>query len=457
VRLIYDLSSHAGAHLPTVRWPLAGPRAVARYVGRSAVVSTRPNLLKPRALPAIVVLVLAPFALGYFLSYFFRSVNAVVGPRLVADLGLSATELGLLTSAYLFAFALFQLPLGVLLDRFGPRRVQAALFACAASGALLFAIGDDILTLTLARALIGLGFAGGLMSGFKAVVLWVPEPRRALANAGIMSFGALGVLVATVPTELAVAALGWRMVFVTLAAITFAVAALIFLAVPEQGAPTAGESLRGQLGGVALIYRDRTFWRLAPLLATTAGSHIAIQTLWAGPWFRDVAGLDPIGVANYLMAMAVAFLAGILLSGAVADWFVRRGVDLLTVMLGFLALFFCSQLAIVLEWTSLNLPMWVVFGMTGQVAVLAYPWLSSYFGAALSGRANTAVNLVLFLTAFGAQYAIGAIIDLFPTTASGGYDPRGYQVGFGVFFLAQLLALVWYLLGRRSLMAAARR
>ena len=129
------------------------------------------------------------------------------------------------------------------------------------------------------------------------------------------------------------------------------------------------------------------------------------------------------------MAMAAAFLVGILLSGAVADWFVRRGVDLLTVMLGFLALFFCAQLAIVLQWTSLNLLMWVVFGMTGQASVLAYPWLSSFFGAALSGRANAAANLVLFLTAFGAQYAIGAIIDLFPTTASGGYDPRGYQVG----------------------------
>jgi predicted MFS family arabinose efflux permease len=420
-------------------------------------VSTRPQLLQPSAPAGIALFVLAPFAFGYFLSYFLRAVNAVVGPRLVADIGLSATELGLLTSAYLFAFALFQLPLGVLLDRFGPRRVQTALFACAGTGALLFGIGQDIATLTVARALIGLGFAGGLMSGFKAVVLWVPEPRRALANAGIMSFGALGVLVATVPTELAVQAVGWRSVFGGLDVITFAVATLIFVAVPEQGASVAGGGLRGQIDGVIRIFRDRTFWRLAPLLATTAGAHIAIQTLWAGPWFRDVAGLDPIGVANYLMATALAFLVGILLSGAVADWFVRRGVDLLTVMLGFLALFFGAELAIVLQWTSLNLLMWVVFGMTGQAAVLAYPWLSSFFGAALSGRANTAANLVLFLTAFGAQYAIGAIIDLFPTTASGGYDPRGYQIGFGVFFLAQLLALAWYLLGRRSLAPAARR
>jgi predicted MFS family arabinose efflux permease len=286
------------------------------------------------------------------------------------------------------------------------------------------------------------------------VVLWVPEPRRALANAAIMSFGALGILVATVPTALAVQAVGWRAVFVGLAAITFAVAALIFLAVPERSGEAIGESLARQIASLLRILRNGVFWRLAPLLATTAGTHIAIQTLWAGPWFRDVAGLDRIGVARYLMLVATAFFVGILLSGAVADWFVRRGVDLLTVMLGFLALFLLSELAIVLQWTSLNWPVWAIFGMTGQVAVLAYPWLSSYFGASLSGRANTAMNLVLFLAAFGAQYAIGAIIDLFPTTTAGGYHPRGYQVGFGVFLAAQLLALIWYLLGHRSLTAA---
>ena len=282
-----------------------------------------------------------------------------------------------------------------------------------------------------AIGLIGLGFAGGLMSGFKAVVLWVPEPRRALANGVIMAFGALGVLVATVPTELAVQAVGWRAVFVALSAITFAVAALIFLAVPERGASATGEDVARQIAALLRILSDGAFWRLAPLLASTAGSHIAIQTLWAGPWFRDVAGLDRLGVANHLMVVAIAFFVGILLTSAVADWFVRRGVDLLTVMLGFIAVFLLSELAIVLQWTPLNLVMWVVFGMTGQVAVLAYPWLASYFGAALSGRAQTAMNLVLFLAAFGAQYAIGAIIDLFPTTPGGGYHPMGYQVGFG--------------------------
>lgn len=400
---------------------------------------------------AIVGTVLAPFAFGYLLTYLFRAVNAVVGPNLAADIGLGATGLGLLTSAYLLAFALFQPPLGVLLDRYGPRRVQALLFACAAAGSLLFSIGDDLATLTVARALIGLGFAGGLMSGFKAVVLWVPPPRRALANACIMSFGALGLLVATVPVELAVQAVGWRAVFAGLAAITLAVGIVILLAVPEHPMAGRGEDLARQIVSMIPFYRDRVFWRLAPLLATTAGSHIAIQTLWAGPWFRDVAGLDRIGVANHLMVMGIAFLIGILLSGVVADWFGRRGVGLLTVLLGFLAIFFCAQLGIVLQLTSITLVLWFLFGMSGQVAVLAYPWLSSYYGAALSGRANAAVNLLLFLTAFGVQYAIGAIIDLFPTTPGGGYSPQGYRYAFGVFFALQLLALIWYLTGRHAL------
>lgn len=403
-----------------------------------------------RPSPGIVLTVLAPFALGFFLSYLFRSVNAVVGPRLVADIGLSATQLGLLTSAYLLAFALFQLPLGVLLDRFGPRRVQAALLGCAALGSLLFALGQGIVMLTLARGLIGLGFAGGLMSGFKAIVLWVPEPRRALANASVMSFGALGVLVATVPVELAVQAVGWRTVFVGLAAITVAVATLILGVVPERSVEGRGEPLGHQIASIAGIYRDRAFWRLAPLLATTAGAHIGIQTLWAGPWFRDVAGLDPLGVANHLMGLALAFFAGILLSGAVADWFVRRGVGLLTVMLGFQLAFLVAETAIVLQWTAMNLVVWTVFGMTGQVAILAYPWLAAHFGAARSGRAHTAINLVIFLSAFGVQYAIGAIIDLFPPTASGGYHPAGYQVSFGVLLGLQLLALAWYLIGHRT-------
>src|SRR5512147_247595 len=101
--------------------------------------------------------VFAPFAVGYFLSYLLRNANAVISPELTGDLGLHAADLGLLTSAYLLAFGAFQLPLGILLDRFGPRRVEATLLLICAAGCALFATGHALPQLAVGRALIGLG------------------------------------------------------------------------------------------------------------------------------------------------------------------------------------------------------------------------------------------------------------------------------------------------------------
>lgn len=426
--------------------PLKDP-AVAAGPGASSVAS-----------PTLIFMALLPFSLGYLFSYLYRAANAIVAPDLVKELGLSASALGLLTAAYLASFAAFQLPLGVLLDRYGPRRVQAALVAVGAAGALLFSYGRDATTLTLARAMIGVAFSGGLMSGFKAVVIWVPEPRRALANSCIMSLGGLGLLIATMPLELAVGAYGWRAVFAGLAAVTLAVALMIFFLVPERGAHQASEHLSVQIRQMGRILSDRVFLAMAPLLATTAGTHIAIQTLWAGPWFRDIGGLDRLGVANSLLIMAAMFVVSILLIGVIADRLVRRGISLLTVMLGIIGMFLVVQVALLANPTDpvIALVLWSLFGMTGHVAVLAYPWLSRHFGASLSGRSNTAANLVMFLWAFLAQYGIGVIISMFPTTASGGYSARSYQVAFGVFLALQVISLLWYLANRRLFREAGK-
>jgi predicted MFS family arabinose efflux permease len=412
-----------------------------------------------RAAPgiALITLALAPFGFGYFLSYLYRATNAVVAPDLVRDVGLTASELGLLTAAYLLSFSLFQIPLGILLDRYGPRRVQAALVALGAFGAFLFAIGTSGTMLLVARAIIGVAFSGGLMASFKAVVIWVPEQRRPLANAIVMSLGAIGLLTATAPLEAAVQAVGWRTVFQGLAAITVVVAAIIFFVVPERPAPRRQARLASELGEVWSIAKDRMFLAIAPLLAVTSGAHIAIQTLWAGPWFRDIAGLDRTGVANRLFVMAAAFFVGILLSGWVADQMSRRGVSLLKVVLGFIALFLASQVGILLEIRWAELILWSLFGMSGQAAVIAFPWLASYYGSERSGRANSGINLPMFLFAFLFQYAIGAVIDFFPLTGSGGYAPESYRLAFGILLGLQFAALLWYLANWRLISAAEQR
>jgi predicted MFS family arabinose efflux permease len=398
--------------------------------------------------PALVLLALGPFAFGYFFAYLYRAVNAVVAPDLVRDLSLSASGLGFLTAAYLIAYAAAQLPVGVAFDRFGPRRVQAVMLAVAACGALLFAVAPGFWTLVAGRALIGAGCAGSLMAGFKAVALWLPEPRRPLGNACIMATGGLGVLTATVPAEIVATLLGWRGLFLVLAIATLAVCALIFLAVPEKSAPaTRPLTLPALTRSLGVIYADPVFWRVAPFVATTCGGQIAIQTLWAGPWLRDVAGLPREEVANVLGLMAVGFIVGTLVTGFTADRLARRGVSVLTLAPAFVSVFLAAELVVVLNWTAAPGPMWFVFGMFGQAAILIYPWLASYFGgAAAAGRSNAALNVLVFSAAFAVQYAVGAVLDLWPKTAAGGYAPEGYQVAIGLCLAVQALTLIWFFL-----------
>ena len=156
----------------------------------------------------LIVCVLLPFAAGYYLSYLFRTINALIASDLKAELNLSAADLGLLTSVYFLVFAAVQLPLGALLDRYGPRTIQSALLLLASAGALVFALADDLLGLLIGRALLSLGVALALMTGFKAIVLWFPPDRLALANGWLVMLGALGAVTATAPAEFVMLAIG---------------------------------------------------------------------------------------------------------------------------------------------------------------------------------------------------------------------------------------------------------
>ncbi len=135
-----------------------------------------------RLAPKLLLAVFLPFATGYFLSFFFRNVNAVIAKDLARDFALSPSDIGLLTSAYLLAFAVAQLPVGVLLDRYGPRRVMASLLCMAGCGALTFGLAQDFVMLTLGRAMIGLGVSAGLMGAIKGFSLWFPPSRLATLN-----------------------------------------------------------------------------------------------------------------------------------------------------------------------------------------------------------------------------------------------------------------------------------
>ena len=396
---------------------------------------------------AIVLRVFLPFAAGYFLSYLYRTINAVLSPYLVAELGLDATDLGLLTSVYFLTFAAFQLPLGMLLDRFGPRRVEAALLLFAAAGAGLFAVSSNAAELILGRGLIGLGVSACLMASFKAFVVWFPATRLPAVNGWVLAAGGLGALVATAPVEAALRLTDWRGLFVILAGLSFAVAAALLWAVPERGGGVTSESWRAQWHEVGGIFRSPVFWRIAPAWVLAQASFLAIQGLWAGPWLRDVSGLDQVAAADGLFWIAAAMVAGFLGLGQLTYRWSRLGVPPLGVATGGMALFMLVQLALLTGWGPW-LPLWVLFGFFGASGVLTYAILSQSFPPALAGRVNTALNLLVFVAAFAGQWGMGAIINGWPLDG-GGYADSGYRWAFGLALALQVLTWVWLLVGAR--------
>lgn len=395
-----------------------------------------------------------PFLAGYFISYLYRAANAVLGPALAVEFGLSPSGLGLMTGAYFFAFAAFQLPAGLLLDRYGPRRVNASLLLVAAAGAVWFATARSEASLVAARALIGAGVAVCLMSSFQAFALWYPPERLATLNASGFTAGALGAITATVPLELALRVLPWRGLFLGVAAVTVAASLVLFLWVPERRASHRPEPLAAQLRRLASVARDAGFWRIALGIAGSQLAAISLVTLWIATWLRDVAGYGPGEVAAGLLAVNVALIAGYVGFGRAADAAVRAGRDPVVLLLGGLAGASICLGLIVLGLRAGSLLVWCAFAAAASASSLSYSILLRRYPRTMAGRVNTALNVVVFLGVFLGQWGVGLVLNRFPGRVRG-YAPGAYTWALAVLWAAQLAGLFWLWRGRKLFAAPA--
>lgn len=383
-----------------------------------------------------------PFAAGYFLSYLLRNVNAVIAPELLRDLGVSAADLGLLTSVYLAVFGIFQLPLGILLDRYGPRRVEVALLLIAAGGALLFSLGQSLTELALARALIGLGVSACLMASFKAFSLWFPIQRQASLNSAIMAAGGLGALTASTPLGWVLPMIGWRGAFYGLTGVAL-LAALIVYSTPDKPASGSKETLGEQLRGIARLLKSYSFWRYAPQSTLVIGGFMAMQGLWAVPWLMNFNGLSRESAAFHLLLTSLGMITGFIFLAATVNRLNARGIRpgyILTAGMGGGLL---VTAFIVFDGAPTQL-LWFSMGLVFSVANLSFALLSSQFPAQLSGRANTTLNLLVFIGAFAIQWGFGAMVDAY---AKAGLAPReAFQYTYSLLLVLQFATYIWYVI-----------
>jgi predicted MFS family arabinose efflux permease len=381
-------------------------------------------------------------------------VNAVISKDLARDFDLSPSDLGFLTSMYLLAFAAFQLPLGVLLDRYGPRRVVAALFCIAAAGAAIFAAAPDFTWLSIGRALIGLGVSAGLMGAIKAFTLWFPLGRLATLNGFYLAAGGIGGLAATAPAEALLGPLGWRGLFFALCALSFTAAVLIFFVVPEKPLPGRGQTLRAQVGDFRRIFANLAFWRIVlPFVICHAG-YLTLQGLWLGPWLYDVAGQPRQAVANYLFITALAYTIGSVFFGVTSDRLAAAGVSRLTMFKLGMAISVAVFSLLALGVTSGLAVLLFVYGFTTISAALAYALLPPAFPTEMTGRVTTASNVLMFGVSFVFQWGVGAVLRFYPVS-DGQYSPQGYGAALTMLLVLQIAALAWLVPMRQKEIGAA--
>ncbi|HEY7687299.1 MAG TPA: MFS transporter [Dongiaceae bacterium] len=384
---------------------------------------------------------LSALAFAYLFSQFYRSAIAVIAKLVAQDLNLDQAQLGALSSAWFFAFAAMQLPVGVLLDRYGPRRTVASLMTAAVAGAVLFASATNHATAMAGQALIGVGCSPIFMGSLHAVSHWFSRDRFAFLSSLVLAFATCGILLSARPFGQLVEWIGWRNAYLIAAAVTaLALLGVALLARGPQGDVTdkaAAGSWYSAVSGVGEALAIRPLWLLLPLNAAGYSSVITVRGLWGGPYLADVYGFSLQEVGNWLFAFTLVMTAGTLASGWIERrWRRRKGL----VQIGSWTI--VAGLAILSLWpafspatTAIALAMIACFG-SSYIILMAQA--KQHLPDRLTGRGLACMNFASFAGAGILQAVTGSVAQA--ALDSGAGTALAYGILFG--FMALVLAAV---------------
>jgi MFS family permease len=367
------------------------------------------------------------FAFAYFLSTLVRAITATLSPTLIDEFGLQARDLGLLAGGYFLGFAATQLPMGRWLDSHGPRKVLCALLLFAVLGSVTFSIATEFNHLLIARVLTGVGVSACLMAPLTGFRRWLPATSQVRANSWMLMTGSLGMLASTLPVQWLLPSIGWRPIFLAVAALNLLAIAWLWFQIPawsaarppadgahppSQAQGEAQAAPQGLWASYAPVWRNRYFQRMAPLAFFVYGGMIAMQTLWAGPWMVKVSDYTPLQAATGLFWINVVMLVTFWGWGLATPWMAQRGWGPDRLISVGLPLNLLAILWLVIEGPGTGALAWSVFFVTCSFVSLAQPAIGLAFPGHLAGRALSAYNLLIFGGVFLMQWGFGWLVDL---------------------------------------------
>ncbi len=400
-----------------------------------------------RALRRQGYVIYAVLCAGLVASQFYRVSNAVIAPELMAELSIGTGTMGVVNGAFFLAFAAMQIPAGMLLDRFGARRMMPCLFLLAVAGSLLYAAAQSGLELIAGRALIGIGCALGLMGALVVIARWFESERYARLISLLFTVGGLGVLMASTPLAAMSEAVGWRGAFVTMAAVTGVLAILLFALVrdapPGADPAAAAHEPAGEMWrGIGELLARRDMRCICAIQFVNYAAVLSIVGLWAGPYLNDVHGLTGVDRGNALFGLNVTLLLAVLLFAQIERWLGSRKRAI--VGGGIAAVIFLVVLALVPDpglWTALAVL--ILFTVASAFFMLIHAHARAILPDRLIGRGLTLQNLAVMLGVFVVQAATGAVIGAF--APEGGEAPEiAYRATFGVLALSLAAGVALY-------------
>ncbi len=254
----------------------------------------------------------------FIFSQFYRSSIAVISPNLAKDLDLDISNLGVISSAFFYAFAIMQIPVGIYLDSVGPRAIMSGLSLLAAVGAIIFACGHTTGALIIGRVLLGIGMACNLMGPLKLMTAWFSPYRFATLSTVFFSIGSVGNIAAASPLVWITNLLGWRTAFVLVAAVNLLIVLLFYFVArdnpqneseqPSAAALSLGSEPAWQ--GIRQLMANRDYWLISLGTFCRYGIYAAIQALWAAPFLMTTMGISQVMTGHLLLAMNLGLITG---------------------------------------------------------------------------------------------------------------------------------------------------
>jgi MFS family permease len=400
------------------------------------------------------IVVFLAFALAYFCSTLVRAVTATLSPALTQEFSLEARDLGLLAGGYFLGFAATQLPLGVWLDRYGPKRVILGFLALAAMSCLAFSAATSFTGLLLSRALLGMGVSACLMAPLTGYRRWFNPGTLLRTNSWMLMTGSFGMLASTLPVQWLLPITGWRPLFWMLAVLIVLAMGLISRVVPPWRKKTASRAAEplglvdSRSGTYTQVWRNSYFRKMSPIAAVNYGGVIAIQTLWAGPWMIKVAGYTPLSAAAGLFWINASMLLTFWTWGLVNPWLAKQGWPAARLIAWGVPVSMTVLAVNIAMGSATGWAGWALFCMSSSVLALAQPAVGMALPAALAGRALTGFNLVTFVGVFIMQWGMGLLIDAFQ--AAGLTDASSFQATMGVYLCCCLASYIYFLRGNSN-------